>query len=335
MFKSNIAIRKRFVSDYNLPIPIVDDEDMFMYFLNLYEDDFHSLTLYGEMVEEINEKFGGNIDAFLDNYYSVRENIIQTIENGSAFQAFNTMDMNQFSIKDKIQVSSNNIYNANNNMDFFISIDLKKANFQALNKVDRNILLNSDTYEDFIHKFTDSQYIANSKYFRQCIFGEMNPKRHITVERYYTYQIYKRIIDNIPYLSDHCVSLCNDEIVFKYNDGYYNMEKCDFLRDKIEKIAKEIGFNVDVEFFQLKSYAIHSVRNGVEHFFYIKDFCCTDGKFKMFTLPMRYHAIAYKLYKNMKLDDMDYFFEDDGHIVKICDKFTLNKIETFTINNHN
>ena len=37
----------------------------------------------------------------------------------------------------------------------------------------------------------------------------------------------------------------------------------------------------------------------------------------------------------MKLDDMDYFFEDDGHIVKICDKFTLNKIETFTINNHN
>ena len=103
MFKSNIAIRKRFVSDYNLPIPIVDDEDMFMYFLNLYEDDFHSLTLYGEMVEEINEKFGGNIDAFLDNYYSVRENIIQTVENSDHFQKFNTMDMNQFSIKDKIQ----------------------------------------------------------------------------------------------------------------------------------------------------------------------------------------------------------------------------------------
>ena len=199
MFKSNIAIRKRFVSDYNLPIPIVDDEDMFMYLLNLYEEDFHSLTLYSKMVEEINEKFGGNIDAFLDNYYSVRENIIQTIENSDHFQKFNTMDMNQFSIKDKVQVSSNNIYNANNNMDFFISIDLKKANFQALNKVDRNILLNSDTYEDFIHKFTDSQYIANSKYFRQCIFGKMNPKRHITVEKYYTCQIYKRIIDNIPY----------------------------------------------------------------------------------------------------------------------------------------
>lgn len=119
MFKSNIAIRKRFVSDYNLPIPIVDDEDMFMYYLNLYEDDFHSLTLYGKMVEEINTKFGVDIDAFLDNYYSVRENIIQTIGNGDAFQAFNTMDMNQFSIKDDIKVSSNNIYNSNNNMDFF------------------------------------------------------------------------------------------------------------------------------------------------------------------------------------------------------------------------
>lgn len=81
MFKSNIAIRKRFVSDYNLPIPIVDDEDMFMYFLNLYENDFHSLTLYNKMIEEIKEKFDGDINAFPDNYHSVRENIIQTIEN--------------------------------------------------------------------------------------------------------------------------------------------------------------------------------------------------------------------------------------------------------------
>lgn len=90
---------------------------------------------------------------------------------------------------------------------------MKSANFQALNKVDRDILLNSDTYEDFIYKFTDSQYIANSKYFRNVVFGMMNPKRHITVEKYYTYQIYKKIIDNIPDLSDRCVSLCNDEIV--------------------------------------------------------------------------------------------------------------------------
>lgn len=323
--KKNIDLKKRFVNDYDLPIPIIGDGDIFEYYINLYEEDFDALTLYSKTLNEIKENFDNNVNEFLNNYYKVREDIIQTVTKSEAFQKFNKMDMNIFSIKDKKNITSNNIYNQLNIGKFFISVDLKKANFQALNKIDKDILLNSASYKELIEHFTDSEYIANSKYFRNVVFGMMNPKRHITVEKYYTYQIYKKIIDNIPYLSDHCVSLCNDEIIFKYNDGYYNMEKCDFLRNKIEKIAKEIGFNVDVEFFQLKSYAIRSMRNGVEHSFYIKDFHCTDGKFKMFTLPVRYHAIAYKLYKQRKMDDMDYFFEDDGHIVKICDKFTIHQ----------
>lgn len=101
MFKSNIAIRKRFVSDYNLPIPIVDDEDMFMCYLNLYEDDFHSLTLYGKMVEEINTKFGVDIDAFLDNYYVPKGSWIigMKVENDEVWNAIKKGEYRGFSIE--------------------------------------------------------------------------------------------------------------------------------------------------------------------------------------------------------------------------------------------
>ena len=49
------------------------------------------------------------------------------------------MEMNEFSIKDKPNVSSNNIYNETNVGKFFISIDLKKANFQTLKNIDSQL----------------------------------------------------------------------------------------------------------------------------------------------------------------------------------------------------
>lgn len=51
--------------------------------------------------------------------------------------------------------------------------------------VNPDIVLNAGTYQDFIKKFTDLEYVAESKYTRQIVFGKMNPKRHITVEKYH------------------------------------------------------------------------------------------------------------------------------------------------------
>ena len=56
--------------------------------------------------------------------------------------------------------------------------------------VDPEIVLNADTYQDFIKKFADSDYIAESKYCRQVIWGKLNPKRHITVEKYMIDKVY-------------------------------------------------------------------------------------------------------------------------------------------------
>lgn len=327
--EKNIELKKRFISDYDLPIPIIGNGDNFEYHINLYEEDFNTLTLFNKTLNEIKENFNNNINEFLDNYYKVRENIIQTITKSEAFQRFNGMDMNIYSVKNKGNITSNNIYKQSNIGKFFISVDLKKANFQVLNKIDKEILLNSASYKDLIEHFTDSEYIANSKYFRNVVFGMMNPKRHITAEKYFIAQIYKKILVQFPYLSDKCVSLSNDEIIFKVEFLFYNDKiTCFALRRNIEKIAKEIGFDVHVEFFHLRGYnLLFKESRSVRSTFYTKEYIFTDGKFKLIAAPLPYHSIMYKLYKGLPLEEIDYHFNYEGMDAKICENFDIEEIK--------
>lgn len=323
--EKNIDLKKRFVNDYNLPIPIIGNGENFKYHINLYEEDFNTLTLYNRTLNEIKENFDNNVNEFLDNYYKVREDIIQTITKSEAFQRFNGMDMNIYSVKNKGNITSNNIYNQSNIGKFFISVDLKKANFQVLNKIDKEILLNSASYKDLIEHFTDSEYIANSKYFRNVVFGMLNPKRHITAEKYFIMQIYKKVIEKFPYLTDKCVSLSNDEIIFNVDFLRYNDKlTCFSFKKDIQTIAKEIGFDVHVEFFHLKGYNIvFKESRNVRKTFFMKDYFCTDGKFKLIGVPLQYHSIAYKLYKGKELSEIDYHFDYEGMNARFCEEFDI------------
>ena len=217
----NRELAKRFISDYKLQIPLIN-EKYFFYHLGLYQEDYNSLEYYFELLDMIGKKYGGDCNKFLEDYYNVRDKIITTIVESEAFQKFNTMDMNVFTIKDRPNITSDNIYNNDNIGKFFISIDLKKANFQTLRNIDKDIVFGADTYEEFIGKFTDLDYIKESKHARQVIFGKCNPKRHITAEKYFIMQIYKKVIEQFPYLSDKCVSLSNDGMIFNVDFLRYN-----------------------------------------------------------------------------------------------------------------
>ena len=323
----NRELAKRFISDYKLPIPLIN-EKYFFYHLALYQEDYNSLEYYFELLDMIGKKYGGNCNKFLEDYYNVRDKIITTIVESEAYQKFNTMDMNVFTIKDRPNITSNNIYNNDNIGKFFISIDLKKANFQTLRNIDKDIVFGADTYEEFIGKFTDLDYIKESKYARQVIFGKCNPKRHITAEKYFIIQIYKKVIEQFPYLSDKCVSLSNDEMIFKVDFLRYNDKlTCFSLKKDIQTIAKEIGFDVHVEFFHLKGYnLVFKEIRSIRKTFFMKDYFCTDGKFKMIGVPLQYHSIAYKLYKGKELSEIDYHFDYEGMDARFCEEFDIEEI---------
>ena len=323
----NRELAKRFISDYKLPIPLINEE-YFFYHLNLYEEDYGSLTKYETLLSVIDTLYDGDCNKFLEDYYNIRDKIITTVMESEAFQKFNTMDMNVFTIKDRPNITSNNIYNNDNIGKFFISIDLKKANFQTLRNIDKDIVLGADTYEDFIDNFTHLDYVKESKYTREVVFGKMNPKRHITAEKYFITQIYKKIVERIPLFEGKCVSLSNDEIIFTQDFLYYNDKLyCFALRNVIKNIAREFGFEVHVEFFHLSAYnLVFKESRSVRKTFFVKDYFATNGKFKLIAVPLQYHSICYKLYKGMGLGEIDYHFDYEGMDARFCEEFDIEEI---------
>lgn len=319
-------LANRFVSDYKLPIQLTD-EKYFFYYLDLYERDYQSKTKYNKLCELIEKEYDASPSKFLDEYYKLRDCIITTIENSDAYKRFNEMDMSQFSIKNKLNITSNNIYNENNVGKIFVSFDLKKANFQALRFVDPEIVLNTDSYQEFIGKFTPSEYIAESKYTRQVIFGKLNPKRHITVEKYIIRKIYDFLKD-VCELQYKCVSMSNDEIVFDLGIlKDLDIDEIFGVVDKINEYKKSIkdilGFDMNVEV-----YLLHKIQLCCDKFkrscYYYKEFIgSNDTKGKLLCVPSNYFPIVYKLFNDLPLQEEDYHFDYEGLDCRYCENFNI------------
>lgn len=65
------------------------------------------------------------------------------------------------------------------------------ANFNALKFYDPSIVLNSANWIEFVSKFTELEYFKRSKYFRQIVFGHLNPKKQATISKFITSEIFR------------------------------------------------------------------------------------------------------------------------------------------------
>ena len=195
-FRYDSELAKRFVSDFKL--------------LELYEDEYDSETWWNALWTMIDDAYDGSASKFLKDYYDVRDKIITDTMENPAYKAFTQMDMKQYAFE-RPKVSKNNVYNGENIGKKFLSVDLSKANFQALRYVNPDIVLGAETYKDFISKFTNLDYVAMSKYSRQVIFGKLNVDRQITVEKYLINKIYYRLIRSysIIYIVNFIKFCCN------------------------------------------------------------------------------------------------------------------------------
>ena len=326
-FRYNKDLANRFVSDYKLPISITNDEKIFIYQLHLYENSFSSLTKWIELWQLIDKRYDGNYHAFLDEYYQIRERIIQESLNNPAYQEFNNMNMSRFNVP-KTNISKNNIYNGENEGKFFLSIDLKKANFQALRYVSPEIVKNAETYEDFIGTFTDLDYVKTSKYIRQVVFGKLNPSRHITVEKFLTNKVLDALRNSefyAPYFEEkNIVSLSNDELIIKID----NFEVAEPLKDMSDYIKENTGVDTRTEVFMLKGYQLLSVGN--DHTcvtFYRK--CHQDStQDKLMCVPGPYHTVIWKLFTGRKINEFDrYVNYDKATLCMFTEDFELKPLK--------
>ena len=332
----NLDLCKRFVSDNNLPIPILHDKEKFDYYLDLYENLYHSRSLWESLCNEIDTKYNGDINEFLNTYYIIRDKMITDILENEKYQEFLKVDMSKFNVTEDLKkFPKGNVYNLDNIGKCFLSIDLKKGNFQAIKYFDKSIVKNKDTYEEYVGHYIDSKYLQGSKYTRQVVFGKCNASRQIAIEKYLMSKFYESFNDKVGVLKLERFN--TDELVFEVID-YHELSQdvklmlLNYIANIVENAANYSGIEVSYNVYTLKSACLYSEKNDKERNpFYVLineqqgEQKKWDYKFK--EVPLAYHALCYKLWVGKELIPTDYYFRYEGLDAYIDDKFTLKIIE--------
>ena len=315
IYGNEIALRRRFVKDYNLPINVVDSP-YFEYYMDLY--DWFPKKEYQSLVEEIDTKFGGNINLWLEEYSKIRDEIITKIENSEGYKLFNNLELKTLKLSEltsmKLKnVPDLNIYNQSSIGKMFVSIDLKKANFQALKYINPSIVFNAETYEDMIDMFTDgrNEDFRTSKYTRQVIFGKLNPKRTITVEKYMMSMVYDTINECIEkvFAESKLVAYKSDELIYEVKDD--NLDDIDVSLKNFEYLIEYgLGFNVRIELFKIGRIECKN-HNGITVDCYIRHNLIT-GREELKSCSQIFYPQFYKIWKDMEIVRIDLGFNAEG-----------------------
>lgn len=319
-----ISFRRRFVKDFNLPINIVDSP-YFEYYMERY--DFFPRKEYFDCLDKIDKAFGGNIDAWLNHYAQIRDNIITTIENSEAYKMFNNMDLKKYPLPE-CKAGDVNIYNCTNVGNKFVSIDLKKANFQTLRHINPEIVLNCKTYEDLMDKFGGDDYFKKSKYTRQVIFGKLNPKRTIYFEKRLICDFFHEMANTAFHtLCDNAtlVAVKSDEIIFKLDKPDFDVT-LPFLQEIQSEIRLNHGLDVRVETFHLSRIVCEN-HNGNIVDGYVRKFYLEDNRYDLKNVSSIFFPQIYAYLHGLEIESNDLMFRAEDQLASFLNKLTLIKIE--------
>lgn len=297
--------KERFCKDCNIPIRLFQ-EPYFTDRLALFDKFYGTLDKWNLFVEEL-QKYNCEQDYF-EEYNRVKDSAILTIKESEAYQRFNADDMNKYRVTHE-NLPNKDIFKPTNDGKSFISIDMRKANFSSLHHYSAD-MFGVNTWEEFISKFTDNQHIINSKYIRQVILGNCNPKRHITYEKYLMDILLTDLLEkHIPI--ERVVFFSNDEIVIDVSD--MNKSRQVLLAFNIEQYFKDASPKFKVELFTL--YKIHGTDG------YYKEILNEDGEkdieFKCLDNYMMPFVIRHFL--GEKVTDSDKAFYHEGLLAQFIE----------------
>ena len=246
MIEVTARLKERFCKDCNIPIRLFQ-EPYFSERLKLYDRFFGTLEKYKVFLDGL-ERYSSEQEYF-EEYNAVKDAAIGYIKNSEGYIAFNSADMNGYRVKN-INLPSKDIFKPSNDGKSFISVDMRKANFSSLHHYASDIFCGAETWEQFIGGFTSNHHIVNSKYIRQVILGNCNPKRHITYEKYLMDQVLTSINTNID--SDlEIVFFSNDELIFDVSG--LNSDEIIRLSENLRRYTDELDIPLKVKPFKLYS----------------------------------------------------------------------------------
>lgn len=299
----SVKAKERFCKDCNIPLRLFQ-EPYFTDRMKLYDRFYNTLSKWDLFVSEI-QKYHCEQD-YYEEYNCVKDEAILSIKNSEAYDNFNNEDMNKFRVKN-VNLPSNDIFKVSNDGKQFLSIDMRKANFSSLYNYSDKMFSGANTWEEFISKFTDNKHIINSKYIRQVILGNCNPKRHITYEKYIMDDLLDFVVKFFIPISK-IVFFSNDEIVFDVTNMDYKSNSIEI--QSILDVKGTVPFKVEL-------FTLNKI-NGTDG--YYKDVFNPDGNEIEFKCLDNYMLpFVIRKFSNEDITESDKVFYHEGLLSKFIE----------------
>lgn len=269
---------KDFIKLFDLNVP---NEEHFDYYINQLSKTSRFSNIY-----DLYNQF--LLIEGIDDFYEFKKRksfeIIEFIKGTNAF-----IDLSYD--KNLLDLPTNKTFSYQEGVNY-LSVDIISANWISLKKYDQDNQL-GDNYAELLSKFDIPAIFANSKYLRQFIFGNVNPKKQQKVQRNIIQNVVRDFSD---LLSVECVK--NDEVIFSFEDFDQIVPIIDKIDSKIYKIKI---FQIErVEDFRVDS---HFDRSGQ---FLKKEMVGVNAN--QFYLKLKQYITG------EKIDLRDLYFKQDGKL---------------------
>jgi len=184
-----------------------------------------------------------------------------------------------------------------------LSIDLVKGNFQSLKYLGNQYVLDTETYDDFIRKFTDLEALIRSKYFRQMIFGFLNPELQKQVQQ----MMLAHIINTIKASGKDppIAQLTSDEVVF--------IIESDADRIAIKSAIRNLPYKYRIEEFR-----ICWIPNKYNEPWYVR-YNEKGERIRIMSVHVRYLFQVYNYLEGMENQRKDFWWRERNRLCQLLE----------------
>jgi hypothetical protein len=284
--------------------------------IKMLEGEFHAQLKYLSLMETVRDNFGGNMQKFLEHRHSVKDQILSHILNSEGYKA---MLADKSPLEGcKLVVGANELYTEQQDGGLFLSFDMIKANFQALRYVDPSIVFDCDTWEEFVARFSDVEYLASAKQVRQEVLGKLNGKRLAAIEKYHSNEFAKKLRECYgDWLTPF--SIKTDEIILKFNGSEKEFERLNVKNEEFN------GFKFRVNKFKLNMRTFKRAFSDKRINIFEKEDFLDGHRRNLKCVPATYYPQVYKLLNGMEISDSDLVFTSDHELCKYMKPLELVK----------
>jgi hypothetical protein len=320
----SVKLKQRFCNDNNLSIQLFE-EPYFSERLDLYGQK----QVYDDFISMIEREYNGNEEEFFQAYNELKDKIINYIKDSGAYRLLNLSDMNDYKLKKEFRQSD--VYKIPNIGKKFISIDMSKANFTALVKYGMDNWVNffsSYDWNEFMKKFTTNEHFINSKYIRQVVFGNCNPKRQVHYESYLMGKVVDALLSAEIIDTKDIYSLCSDEIIISTEN--IPAEKLVGKLLEIEEAVETFDFPLKIEAYSLGAVAEagKKIDNKTVYAFIKKHYVGEKLDKLEIKCASPYHMhFVQRVINGEEITDRDLIFSFEGKMAKLLEKPELQLVE--------